>query len=72
MVYVTKDPSGLIQLWNSKPKFNFDAKIYQGWLVQGEQNEVAIDVTANRTFRNLFNEYGAPCCLEVFLKSKIV
>lgn len=52
MAYITKAKDGLVQLWNNKPSYNETFDIWIGWIIEGEENEVGIDITGNDTFRN--------------------
>lgn len=49
--YITKDKSGLVQLWNNKPEFNKHTGCWQSWIIKGISNEVGIDITNNDLFR---------------------
>ncbi len=73
MAYLTKDPSGLVQLWNNKPEFNKSSGFYFAWINRKEnKNEIGIDVTENKYFRELFDRYEIPCCVQIELKYKTV
>ncbi len=50
--YITKDKTGLVQLWNNKPNYNHIVNMWIGWIEKGRINEVPIDITANDYFRN--------------------
>lgn len=52
MAFLTKDDSGLIQLWQNYPiKVN---GIWQAWIERGVSNEIGLDVTECDCFRELF------------------
>ena len=64
MIYLTKDKSGLVQLWNNKPELAND--IWLAWIDKSEgKNEVAIDVTSNDYLRSLFNDDEIPACYKL-------
>lgn len=72
MAYLTKDPSGLVQLWNNKPEFNKSSGFYFAWINRKEnKNEIGIDVTENKYFRELFDRYKTPCCVQIELNTKL-
>lgn len=50
--YITKDKTGLVQLWNNKPEYNEVVDMWIGWVDKGRINEIAVDVTANEYLRN--------------------
>lgn len=71
MAYLSKDNSGLVQLWSNKPEYNKYAEAWQAWIDhENNKNEVGIDVTNNRYFRHLFDIYDTPTCLDITLKVK--
>ena len=73
MAYLTKDKSGLIQLWNNKPELSKNKDIWVAWVdKKNYKNEVAVDVTANDYFRHLFDMHVSPCCVDIELKYKVV
>ena len=47
MSYITKDQSGLVQLWNNKPIYNKHSRIWFAWNGPNK-NEIGIDVTNNK------------------------
>ena len=67
MAYISKNPDGVIFLWNNKPHYNTYGTTYMAWLPNriGEANEVPIDVTSIDNFRNLFINKVPPCCMEL-------
>lgn len=67
MAYLTKDRSGLTQLWNNKPEYNEKKWCFQAWLPgkEGYHNEVAIDVTSNEYFYHLFDGLKLPSMIEI-------
>lgn len=52
MAFLTKDDSGLIQLWQNYP--NKVEGIWQAWIEKGVNNEIGLDVTECDCFRELF------------------
>ena len=74
MAYLTKDSTGLIQLWNNKPMYNKEAGWFYAWLPGkvGIHNEIAVDVTNNDYFRDLFITETAPSCAEITLRVKFI
>ena len=73
MAYLTKDKSGLIQLWNNKPELSKNKDVWLAWVDRDNgKNEVGIDVTSNDYFRHLFDIYKAPCCVNIELKYKLM
>ena len=73
MSYLTKDPSGLVQLWNNKPEYHKESGFYFAWINRKEnKNEIGIDVTENKYFRELLDIYETPCCVQIELKYKPV
>lgn len=52
MAFLTKDDSGLIQLWQNYP--NKVNGIWQAWIEKGVNNEIGLDVTGCDCFRELF------------------
>lgn len=72
MAYLTKDKSGLIQLWNNKPELSKDKSMWLAWVDKANsKNEIGIDVTSNNYFRNLFTRHKIPCCLSI-IKSLVI
>ena len=69
MAYLTKDKSGLVQLWNNKPELSKDKSMWLAWIdkINGK-NEVGIDVTSNDYFRSLFTKHKIPCSASIILK----
>ena len=63
--YLTKDNSGLVQLWNNEPELVNGC--WQAWIIKGVNNEVGIDVTGNDYFRNVFTHYERPACLNIMV-----
>lgn len=64
MAYLTKDMSGLIQLWNNKPELCND--IWCAWIDKTmSKNEIGIDVTCNEYFNSLFGNIPAPICISI-------
>ena len=64
MSYITKDTTGLVQLWNNKPELANG--IWVAWIVKKSgKNEIGIDVTNNNYFKNLFSRYKTPCCVVI-------
>ena len=50
--YVTKALDGTVQLWNNKPEFNHDTRLWEAWWnKEADKNEIGIDITDNETFR---------------------
>lgn len=73
MAYLTKDKSGLIQLWNNKPELTKNKSSWLAWIDKNNyKNEIGIDVTSNNYFRELFDRYKVPCCLDIELKYKLI
>ena len=74
MAYLTKDTTGLVQLWNNKPEYNKKMECFQAWLPgkEGYHNEVGIDVTGNDYFRNLFEQQERPCVVDIVLRYKVL
>ena len=73
MAYLTKDGSGLVQLWNNKPELSKNKDIWIAWIDKKAcKNEVAVDVTANDYFRHLFDIHVSPCCIDIQLKYKLI
>ena len=71
MAYLTKDNTGLVQLWNNKPELAND--IWIAWIdKENYKNEIGIDVTNNNYFRNLFSIHKTPCCLDIEIKYKVL
>lgn len=67
MAYITKDTTGLVQLWNNKPEYNHVMNCFQAWIKRGYYNEVAVDITANNYFNDMFKneDIDLPCCYEI-------
>ena len=65
MAYLTKDKHGLVQLWNNKPKFNEVMDCWIAWITEGYHNEVAVDITANDTFRENITFDASPKQIEL-------
>ena len=73
MAYLTKDKSGLIQLWNNKPELTKNKSSWLAWIDKNSyKNEIGIDVTSNNYFRALFDIHKSPCCLDIELKYKLI
>lgn len=72
MAYISKNPDGVIFLWNNKPFYNYYGSTYMAWLPNhiGQTNEIPIDVTSNDDFRNLFVNKLPPCCMEINILCK--
>lgn len=52
--WITKDSTGLVQLWNNKPEYNEDADLWYAWEDRANYiNECAIDVTENKFLNNI-------------------
>lgn len=66
MVYITRSKSGLIQLWNNKPKYNKKVDCYYAWIDrENNKNEIAIEVNNNDYIRKLFGTMDNNCCFKV-------
>lgn len=75
MAYITKDTTGLVQLWNNKPEYNYIMNCFQAWTEHGYYNEVAVDITANKYFNDMFKNEGVdlPYCFEILeIKQKSI
>ncbi len=58
MAYLTKNPNGVIFLWNNKPHYNDYGETYMAWIrgYEGKKTEIPIDVTGNDYFRSVFED----------------
>lgn len=64
MIYLTKDNTGLVQLWNNKPELANG--IWVAWInKKSGKNEIGIDITNNNYFKNLFSRYKTPYCVVI-------
>lgn len=72
MAYLTKDKTGLVQLWNNKPEWSIEGECFYARKVPNEVNEIGIDVTENKYFRELFLLEEEPCIAEIFIKYDIL
>lgn len=66
MAYITRTKSGLIQLWNNKPKYNKKVDCYYAWIdEENNKNEIAIEVNNNDSIRKLFDTTDNNCCFKI-------